>query len=107
MRDERARPNICQWFAALEARSTYMGTQSDMHTHCHDLPPQMGGCFANGEQQQRVAATKVDQGPWRDLPDTCVSEPETAAVSAAPPCFHTRTRRTRYASSVTHTRQLE
>jgi len=82
MRDERARPNICQWFAALEARSTYMGTQSDMHTHCHDLPPQMGGCFANGEQQQRVAATKVDQGPWRDLPDTCVSEPETAAAEA-------------------------
>lgn len=32
-----------RWFNALEERSTYMGTKSDYYTHCHDLPPQLGG----------------------------------------------------------------
>ena len=34
-------PKIQAWFTALEQRSTYLGTQSDFHTHAHDLPPQM------------------------------------------------------------------
>lgn len=33
--------NLKIWFEALEERETYRGTQSDFHTHCHDLPPQM------------------------------------------------------------------
>ena len=36
---------IHKWFAAMEKLDVYRGTQSDFHTHCHDLPPQMGGCY--------------------------------------------------------------
>ncbi len=42
-----ANPRLRDWFAAMESRLTYRGTQSDFHTHAHDLPPQMGGCFSN------------------------------------------------------------
>ena len=45
LRDPQAFPKISAWFDGLESRSTYRGTQSDFHTHCHDLPPQMGGKF--------------------------------------------------------------
>ncbi|CAK0820218.1 unnamed protein product [Prorocentrum cordatum] len=38
-------PVISAWFSAMEQRSTYQGTKSDHHTHVHDLPPQMGGCY--------------------------------------------------------------
>jgi len=57
-------PAIDRWFGALEQRPTYLGTQSDFHTHAHDLPPQMGGCYANGEGPQRTLAARIDQGPW-------------------------------------------
>jgi glutathione S-transferase len=60
---ERQAP-IHRWFSALEQRSTYRGTQSDFHTHAHDLPPQMGGCHASGSDQQRREAARIDQGPW-------------------------------------------
>lgn len=36
-------PAIEAWFNAFEQRPTYMGTKSDYYTHCHDLPPQLGG----------------------------------------------------------------
>jgi glutathione S-transferase len=58
---------IDRWFQALEQRSTYRGTRGDDHTHAHDLPPQMGGCFANGSPEQRLAAARIDDGPWCDL----------------------------------------
>jgi glutathione S-transferase len=64
MRDASQRPALCRWFDALEARSTYLGTQSDFHTHVHDLPPQMGGCFPNNSPIQRANALRVDNGPW-------------------------------------------
>ena len=48
----------------MEQRETYRGTQSDAHTHSHDLPPQMGGCYASGSSAQRAAARLVDQGPF-------------------------------------------
>jgi len=61
----RARhPAVHRWFSALEQRSTYLGTQSDFHTHAHDLPPQMGGCHASGTDGQRLEASRIDQGPW-------------------------------------------
>lgn len=60
----REHPAIDRWFAALEQRSTYLGTQSDFHTHAHDLPPQMGGCYASGTATQRDLAARIDQGPW-------------------------------------------
>ena len=68
---------IDAWFAALEQRSTYLGTQGDFHTHAHDLPPQMGGCHANGSVQQQHLASRIDVGPWPiAAPDQ--SDPETS-----------------------------
>ena len=57
-------PAIDRWFTALEQRSTYLGTQSDMHTHAHDLPPQMGCCLASGTTEQQRVAGLIDAGPW-------------------------------------------
>ena len=76
------RPNVTRWFGALEGRPAYLGTQSDYHTHCHDLPPQMGGCYASGGELQRRRAALVDAGPWDELPDTARPEPPTAAAEA-------------------------
>jgi glutathione S-transferase len=82
-------PAIERWFAALESRPTYLGTQSDFHTHAHDLPPQMGGCFiSDGPAQQRLA-DRIDRGPWpitspdaRD-PAEAARDPETSQVMPA------------------------
>jgi len=81
-------PAIHRWFSALEQRPTYLGTQSDFHTHAHDLPPQMGGCHASGDPQQRALAARIDQGPWPlgesgDFdPETSQGEPGDAAAIA-------------------------
>ena len=83
MCDRTARPALCRWWDALEGRETYRGTQSDFHTHVHDLPPQMGGCYANGSPTQRANAARVDAGPWVGLPDTALAEPSTSRAEAA------------------------
>ena len=57
-------PAIHRWLAALEQRETYLGCQADFHTHAHDLPPQMGGCYASGTEGQRLLAHRIDRGPW-------------------------------------------
>jgi len=57
-----AHPGIDRWLSALEQLETYRGTQSDVHTHAHDLPPQMGGCWADGSDAQRSMAAAVDAG---------------------------------------------
>ncbi len=75
-------PGLSQWFDAMESRSTYRGTQSDFHTHAHDLPPQMGGCWENGEDQMLINKLKVDQGPWFGLPDATFPEPENSRKEA-------------------------
>ena len=79
-------PAIDRWFSALEQRSTYLGTQSDIHTHAHDLPPQMGCCLASGSDEQRRVARLIDQGPWPvDHPavvETRQPAPELAAQEA-------------------------
>jgi len=81
-------PAIERWFSALEARDTYRGTQSDFHTHCHDLPPQMGGCHANGSARQSQLALRIDTGPWPILdgpqadPETSEPRPEEAGAIA-------------------------
>jgi glutathione S-transferase len=77
-----ANPHLAAWFAAMETRSTYRGTQSDFHTHVHDLPPQMGGCFANDEAQTHANQQQVDFGPWFGLPDVTYTPPETARAEA-------------------------
>lgn len=77
-----ANPYLAEWFAAMESRSTYRGTQSDFHTHVHDLPPQMGGCWANDDPQTQMNQLRVDQGPWDGLPDVTDPEPETSRQEA-------------------------
>ena len=68
-------PRMSNWFDAMESRLTYRGTQSDFHTHAHDLPPQMGGCWENGEPQMLINKAKVDHGDWFGLPDVTYPEP--------------------------------
>jgi glutathione S-transferase len=80
MREEN--PRLKDWFAAMESRSTYRGTQSDFHTHVHDLPPQMGGCWENGEPQMLLNKSRVNNGPWFGLPDVMYPEPETSRAEA-------------------------
>ncbi len=75
-------PRLSDWFAAMESRPTYRGTQSDFHTHAHDLPPQMGGCWENGELQNLINKAKVDGGPWDGLPDVAYPEPENSREEA-------------------------
>jgi glutathione S-transferase len=75
-------PNMAAWFDAMESRSTYRGTQSDFHTHTHDLPPQMGGCYTNNEPQAQQFSQRVDNGPWFGLPDVTYPEPETSRQEA-------------------------
>ena len=75
-------PYLSAWFDAMETRPTYRGTQSDFHTHVHDLPPQMGGCYSNGEPQALKNQEKVDRGNWFELPDVTYPEPETSRAEA-------------------------
>lgn len=75
-------PCLAAWFEALETRSTYRGTQSDFHTHVHDLPPQMGGCWPNNETQTLDCQRQVDYGPWLGLPDVGYPDPSTSRAEA-------------------------
>ena len=75
-------PRFSAWFDAMESRATYRGTQSDFHTHVHDLPPQMGGCYENGTPQMLMNKARVDNGPWDGLPDVTFAEPESARAEA-------------------------
>jgi glutathione S-transferase len=75
-------PHLNKWFAAMESRSTYRGTQSDFHTHAHDLPPQMGGCWENGTPQMLRNKARVDYGPWDGLPDVTYPEPANSQAEA-------------------------
>jgi glutathione S-transferase len=75
-------PRFATWFDAMESRATYRGTQSDFHTHVHDLPPQMGGCWENGEPQMLINKARVDHGEWDGLPDALFPEPESARAEA-------------------------
>ncbi|MBV9388326.1 MAG: glutathione S-transferase family protein [Chroococcidiopsidaceae cyanobacterium CP_BM_ER_R8_30] len=76
------KPRLAAWFEAMESRPTYRGTQSDFHTHVHDLPPQMGGCWENGEPQMLINKNRVDNGPWFGLPDVTYPEPDNSRHEA-------------------------
>jgi len=81
-------PAIHRWFCALEQRPSYLGSQSDFHTHAHDLPPQMGGCYSLGSAEQHALAERIDRGPWPIVPpgepdpETSQLEPADAALVA-------------------------
>ena len=55
-------PFIHRWLTLLENFSSYRGTQGDFHTHSHDLPPQMGGCFKEVNNQQISYSNLIDDG---------------------------------------------
>ena len=55
-------PFIDRWLTNLEQLDEYKGTQGDFHTHAHDLPPQMGGCFTDSNLNQKIFAKKIDDG---------------------------------------------
>ena len=77
----REHPLIDRWLTALEQLDTYRGTQSDMHTHAHDLPPQMGGCWADGSEVQQRMAHALDSGAGLDALERSWA-PSAASVSA-------------------------
>ncbi len=58
----KAHPSIDRWFQSLEKLDVYRGTQGDFHTHSHDLPPQMGGCWENSTTKQKYIAKTIDSG---------------------------------------------
>ena len=55
-------PLINMWLKNLEKLDEYRGTQGDFHTHAHDLPPQMGGCFTFTNTNQKFFAQEIDNG---------------------------------------------
>ena len=55
-------PYIDRWLKNLEQLDEYRGTQGDFHTHAHDLPPQMGGCFTYSNSNQQLFAQRIDIG---------------------------------------------
>ena len=55
-------PLINKWFTLLENEQNYLGTQGDFHTHSHDLPPQMGGCFKDVNEKQVYFSKLIDSG---------------------------------------------
>tara|TARA_Y100000589_G_scaffold82106_1_gene76087 strand:- start:185 stop:1180 length:996 start_codon:yes stop_codon:yes gene_type:complete len=55
-------PLINKWFTHLEKEKAYLGTQGDFHTHSHDLPPQMGGCFKEVNERQIYFSHSIDNG---------------------------------------------
>ena len=57
-------PKLGAWFSSLERLDNYRGIIADFHTHAHDLPPQMGGCYSSGTAEAKAAAALVDEGPY-------------------------------------------
>ena len=55
-------PYIDKWLSALEELEIYRGTQGDFHTHAHDLPPQMGGCWPDQNPNQKIFSDAIDSG---------------------------------------------
>ena len=55
-------PLINKWFSLLEKEKVYLGTQGDFHTHSHDLPPQMGGCFKEVNEKQLNFSKSINNG---------------------------------------------
>ncbi len=53
---------IDKWLTLFEETSIYRGTQGDFHTHSHDLPPQMGGCYKESNEKQISFSNSIDTG---------------------------------------------
>ena len=67
-------PNLETWFTAMETRPAYMAFKSDFYTHCHDLPPQLGGCVStNAGKPVEAVIDGLDGKSWH-LPLTPITE---------------------------------
>ncbi len=53
---------VDNWLTLFEGTSIYRGTQGDFHTHSHDLPPQMGGCYKESNEEQIAFSKLIDTG---------------------------------------------
>ena len=52
-------PAVDAWYAAMASREdTYARIKSDYYTHCHDLPPQLGGCEATATTRKPRRGTR-------------------------------------------------
>ncbi len=71
-------PAIQKWFNSLQKLEVYRGTQGDIHTHSHDLPPQMGGCWTDPNPNQKSFSKAIDLGEG-------LGELETSFVSPKEP----------------------
>ncbi len=76
-------PAINQWLTSLESLEVYRGTQGDMHTHAHDLPPQMGGCWVDPTPTQKDFANAIDSGQGLGTKEICWSYPERSTKNHA------------------------
>tara|TARA_Y100001968_G_scaffold18921_1_gene14875 strand:+ start:3860 stop:5113 length:1254 start_codon:yes stop_codon:yes gene_type:complete len=77
-------PAINEWFKSLEKLEEYRGTQGDFHTHAHDLPPQMGGCWLDPNPKQKELSMLIDIGEGLQEYETSFvnSSAETASTIA-------------------------
>ena len=81
-------PLINKWLEALENEPIYRGTQGDMHTHAHDLPPQMGGCYSSINDNQKRFSKSIDIGKglgefettFSNLDDVKENQPQAIAL---------------------------
>ena len=67
----REHPAIDRWLKALEQLEEYRGTQSDFHTHVHDLPPQMGGCWFDDPLDAADLSERIDRGDGLGDDEAC------------------------------------
>ncbi len=83
-------PAIDAWFNAMETRETYLGIKSDIYTHVHDLPPQIGG--APNTQHEIEQAEFFCFIPSMDgaVPTRCSISPTHLVLQAACCCRRRR-----------------
>ncbi|GAB5368464.1 hypothetical protein AAMO2058_001321500 [Amorphochlora amoebiformis] len=56
---------INKWFDAMESRPSFKGIQSDYYTHCHDLPPQIGGAQFSGDHKRYTDEIDGHGDSWK------------------------------------------
>lgn len=57
-------PALQRWFSAMETRPPYLAVKGDYYSHCHDLPPQLGGCAADDAGAAARALVDGTGGGW-------------------------------------------
>lgn len=82
--------NLERWFDAMETRPAYMAFKSDFYTHCHDLPPQLGGCASTPEAKEfQEKIDGLDGKSW-SLPLEPITSSSLEPLSAGDDLMHAR-----------------